>query len=55
VEKLGPDRVICIAREVTKLHETWLVGRAGEVRDRLLKGSLKGEFVVLIAPEDFVL
>ena len=55
VEKLGPDRVICIAREVSKLHETWLVGRAGDVRDRLLKGSLKGEFVVLIAPADFVL
>ena len=55
VAKLGPDRVICIAREVTKLHETWLVGRAGDVRERLLKGSLKGEFVVLIAPADFVL
>jgi 16S rRNA (cytidine1402-2'-O)-methyltransferase len=52
---LGPDRVICIAREVTKLHETWHVGRAADVRDRLLKGSLKGEFVVLIAPADFVL
>ena len=55
VATLGPDRVICIAREVTKLHETWLVGRAADVRDRLLKGSLKGEFVVLIAPPDFVL
>ncbi len=55
VEKLGPDRVVCIAREVTKLHETFLIGRAADVRDRLLKGSLKGEFVVLIAPVDFVL
>lgn len=55
VGKLGPDRVVCIAREVTKLHETFLVGRAADVRDRLLKGSLKGEFVVLIAPADFVL
>ncbi|MET0262644.1 MAG: 16S rRNA (cytidine(1402)-2'-O)-methyltransferase [Rariglobus sp.] len=55
VEKLGPDRIVCIAREVTKLHETFLVGRAADVRDRLLKGSLKGEFVVLIAPADFVL
>ena len=55
VEKLGPDRVVCIAREVTKLHETFLVGRAADVRDRLLKGSMKGEFVVLIAPADFVL
>ncbi|MBS0631094.1 MAG: 16S rRNA (cytidine(1402)-2'-O)-methyltransferase [Verrucomicrobia bacterium] len=55
VATLGPDRIICIAREVTKLHETWYVGRAADVRDRLLKGSLKGEFVVLIAPADFVL
>jgi 16S rRNA (cytidine1402-2'-O)-methyltransferase len=55
VDKLGPDRVICIAKEVTKLHETFHVGRAAEVRDRLMKGSLKGEFVVLVAPADFVL
>ena len=55
VVTLGPDRVVCIAKEVTKLHETFYVGRAADVRDRLLKGSLKGEFVVLIAPADFVL
>ncbi len=52
---LGPERVICVAKEVTKLHETFLVGPAGEVRARLAKTSLKGEFVVLIAPCDFVL
>ncbi|HTJ79778.1 MAG TPA: 16S rRNA (cytidine(1402)-2'-O)-methyltransferase [Rariglobus sp.] len=55
VATLGTDRIVCIAREVTKLHETFLVGRAADVRDRLLKGSLKGEFVVLIAPPEFVL
>jgi 16S rRNA (cytidine1402-2'-O)-methyltransferase len=55
VAALGPDRTVCIAREVTKLHETFLVGPAGEVRDRLLQGSLKGEFVVLIAPAGFTL
>ena len=54
VEVLGADRVICIAKEVTKLHETFLVGLAGEVQARLAKLSLKGEFVVLIAPRDFV-
>lgn len=54
-EVLGPERVVCIAREVTKLHETFLVGKAGEVRDRLAKTSAKGEFVVLIAPPDFAL
>lgn len=53
VEVLGPDRVICIAKEVTKLHETFLVGLAADVQARLAKTSLKGEFVVLIAPKDF--
>lgn len=52
---LGQDRVICIAKEVTKLHETFLVGRAAEVEARLAKTSLKGEFVVLVAPSVFVL
>jgi 16S rRNA (cytidine1402-2'-O)-methyltransferase len=55
VEVLGPGRVICIAKEVTKLHETFLVGLASDVQARLVAGSLKGEFVVLIAPNDFTL
>ena len=54
VATLGPDRVVCIAKEVTKLHETFLVGLSADVQARLMKGSLKGEFVVLIAPKDFV-
>jgi 16S rRNA (cytidine1402-2'-O)-methyltransferase len=54
-EKLGPERVICVAKEVTKVHETFLVGPAENVRQRLAKTSLKGEFVVLIAPADFQL
>ncbi|MBI3886657.1 MAG: 16S rRNA (cytidine(1402)-2'-O)-methyltransferase [Opitutae bacterium] len=54
VAALGPGRVVCIAKEVTKIHETFLVGLAADVQARLLKGSLKGEFVVLIAPKSFV-
>lgn len=55
VATLGPTRVICVAKEVTKLHETFLVGPAAEVQARLAKTSLKGEFVLLIAPADFAL
>lgn len=55
VATLGPDRVICVAKEVTKLHETFHVGLAADVRTRLAQGSLKGEFVVLIAPAEFTL
>jgi len=53
--QLGPDRVICVAKEVTKIHETFLVGRAADVQARLARTSLKGEFTVLIAPADFTL
>ena len=55
VRVLGPERVICVAKEVTKVHETFLVGPSGDVQARLARTSLKGEFVLLIAPRDFVL
>ena len=55
VATLGPARVICVAKEVTKLYETFLIGPAADVQARLAKTSLKGEFVLLIAPADFVL
>jgi 16S rRNA (cytidine1402-2'-O)-methyltransferase len=55
VATLGPDRVICVAKEVTKLHETFFVGRSADVQARLAKASLKGEFVLLVAPAAFVL
>lgn len=50
---LGPERVVCIAKELTKLHETFWVGPAATVRDQILQASRKGEFVVLIAPATF--
>ena len=55
VATLGPARVICVAKEVTKVHETFLVGPAADVAARLARTSLKGEFVLLIAPADFAL
>ena len=55
VETLGEDRCICVARELTKLHETVHTGAASKVRDRVAKGSQKGEFVVSIAKHGFEL
>lgn len=55
VATLGSDRVVCVAKEVTKLHENFFVGPASDVQTRLASISLKGEFVLLIAPADFVL
>ncbi len=55
VKILGPDRCICVCRELTKLHETIHTGPAQSIRERVAKGSQKGEFVVLIAKPDFQL
>src|SRR6201993_970258 len=50
VEVLGPDRHIVIAREVTKVHEEFLRGRAVEILETLKsRGEVKGEITLLIA------
>jgi 16S rRNA (cytidine1402-2'-O)-methyltransferase len=55
VEELGPERCICVCRELTKLHETVHCGPASEVREAVARGSRKGEFVVLVAKAGFAL
>jgi 16S rRNA (cytidine1402-2'-O)-methyltransferase len=49
VEVLGNARHVVIAREVTKLHEEFLRGRAGEVLETLkARETVKGEITLLI-------
>jgi 16S rRNA (cytidine1402-2'-O)-methyltransferase len=49
-EVLGEDRHVVIAREVTKLHEEFLRGRAAEILKQLkARGEVKGEITLLIA------
>lgn len=55
VDSLGPNRCICVARELTKKHETVFSGPAYEVRQHIEQGSIKGEFVICIAKDGFVL
>src|ERR1700687_1728368 len=50
VEVLGSDRHVVVAREVTKIHEEFLRGRAGEILKQLkARGGVKGEITLLIA------
>ena len=49
----GPDRVIAIAKEITKQYETFLVGSVRDVGEKLKRTAIKGEFVIVIAPKDF--
>lgn len=48
IEYGGAERSICIAREITKLHEEFIRGTAAEVKNKLKGNSTKGEFVVII-------
>lgn len=52
LESLG-DRTICIARELTKLHEQIVTDTVSNLLNHFQKIPPKGEFVVLIAKEDF--
>ena len=50
VEVLGTDRHVVVAREVTKIYEEFLRGRAREILEQLkARGEVKGEITLLIA------
>jgi 16S rRNA (cytidine1402-2'-O)-methyltransferase len=52
-EVLGASRHVVIAREVTKLHEEFLRGRAGEVLENLkAREVVKGEITLLIGKSE---
>ncbi len=45
-----PERQVVLARELTKKFEEFLRGKPAELLERLKTRTLKGEFVVLLAP-----
>lgn len=50
---LGDDRIVVVARELTKLHETFHRGTLGELYAHFEKTAPKGEMVILVAPAGF--
>ncbi len=48
VAVLGPQRPVVIARELTKVHEEFIRGTAGELQDLLRSRELKGEITLLV-------
>jgi 16S rRNA (cytidine1402-2'-O)-methyltransferase len=47
----GTGQQVVIARELTKLHEEFLRGPAGELRSQLaVRASVRGEIVLMLAP-----
>lgn len=53
IATLSPRRQIVAGREMTKLHEEYLTGTAGEVAATLEgRQAVKGEFAILVRPEE---
>lgn len=55
LELLGPERVACVGRELTKLHESVRTAPLGILVPAVRAGSLKGEFTLAVAPAGFAL
>jgi 16S rRNA (cytidine1402-2'-O)-methyltransferase len=55
LEVFGDDRCVCVARELTKFHETVTTGPLNTVLPIIKNTSQKGEFVVLIAKQGYTL
>ncbi|MBI4438236.1 16S rRNA (cytidine(1402)-2'-O)-methyltransferase [Candidatus Uhrbacteria bacterium] len=45
-----PERPLVVCRELTKLYETIYRGSAAQVTEQLNSTSIKGEFVIVVAP-----
>ncbi|MDX1454247.1 MAG: 16S rRNA (cytidine(1402)-2'-O)-methyltransferase [Gammaproteobacteria bacterium] len=50
--EFGPDRRVVIARELTKLHEEFIVGSVADLQASLAGRELKGECVLMLAGND---
>ena len=48
MEAMGPDRRVCVSRELTKIHEENVRGSLSEVIDYFSQKDVKGEIVIVI-------
>lgn len=48
MEAVLGKRELCVAREMTKLHEEILRGTAGEIRKQLSEAHVRGEFTIVV-------
>lgn len=55
LDVFGAERVACVAKEISKIHERFFVDTLAEIKTQLAQSSTKGEFVAIIAPADFAL
>jgi len=51
-QNLNPNKKICICKELTKTFETIIRGKISEIPEKLNNIILKGEFVIIIEPQN---
>jgi 16S rRNA (cytidine1402-2'-O)-methyltransferase len=44
----APDRLLCVAREISKIHEEFLRGTVIEIHDHFIEHNPRGEFVLVL-------
>ena len=55
LDSFGTSRVVAVARELTKMHESIEVGTISTVFSKFQESSKKGEFTLVVAPDHFEL
>ncbi len=50
LDGMDPDREVCVARELTKIHEEFRQGTAAELLSYYQEAGVRGEVTVVIAP-----
>ncbi len=51
-EFMNPDRHVSVSREITKKFEETVTGSVSEVIEHFKEGTIKGEFVIVLAGKD---
>jgi 16S rRNA (cytidine1402-2'-O)-methyltransferase len=44
----APERRLCVAREISKLHEEFLRGSVAELKEHFQRAGIRGEFVLVL-------
>lgn len=53
LSELMPDRWMVVGRELTKMHESIYRGYARDMLEKVSADPTKGEYVIVIAPQDY--
>lgn len=48
LDVIGNERQLCVVKELTKMHEQYILGTGSDILDKLEKATIKGEFAIVV-------